>query len=136
MSPRLIIVSNRVVAPEEADSSLADEMAATVKAAKAARKASNFKSFSWIGYAVFRENYPQSEFDKVQYEGWTEGLNFTEEKKKADNELVPELRALVQPGDLEFNELAFQTAFVGTQLPLELSRKRIEVLPGALDVMV
>jgi hypothetical protein len=33
MSPRLIIVSNRVVAPEEADSSLADEMAATVKAA-------------------------------------------------------------------------------------------------------
>ena len=33
MSPRLIIVSNRVVAPEEADSSLADELAATVKAA-------------------------------------------------------------------------------------------------------
>src|ERR1700735_2925626 len=30
---------------------------ATVKAAKAARKAPNFKSFSWIGYAVFRENY-------------------------------------------------------------------------------
>lgn len=103
-------------------------LAATVKAAKAARKASNFKSFSWIGYAVFRENYPQSEFDKVQYESWTQGLNFTEEKKKADNELVPDLRALVQPGDLEFNELAFQTAFVGTQLPLELSRKRIEVL--------
>jgi nicotinamidase-related amidase len=103
-------------------------LAATVKVAQAARKASNFKSFSWIGYAVFRENYPQSEFDKVQYESWTQGLNFSEEKKKADNELVPELRALVQPGDNEFNELAFQTAFVGTQLPLELSRKRIEVL--------
>jgi nicotinamidase-related amidase len=103
-------------------------LAATVKVAKAARKASNFRSFSWIGYEVFREKYPQSEFDKVQYESWTQGLNFTEEKKKADNELVPELRALVQPGDLEFNELAFQTAFVGTQLPLELSRKRIEVL--------
>ena len=41
---------------------------------------------------------------------------------------MPELRALVQPGDLEFNELAFQTAFVGTQLPLELARKRIEVI--------
>ena len=103
-------------------------LAATVKVAKAARKASNFKSFSWIGYEVFREKYPQSEFDRVQYESWTQGLDFTEEKKKADNELVPELRALVQPGDLEFNELAFQTAFVGTQLPLELSRKRIEVL--------
>lgn len=103
-------------------------LAATVKAVKAARKAPNFRSFSWIGYAVFRETYPQSEFDKVQYEGWVRNLNFSEEKKKADNELVPDLRALVQPGDLEFNELALQTAFVGTQLPLELSRKRIEVL--------
>lgn len=101
---------------------------ATVKAANAARKAPNFVSFSWIGYAVFRENYPQSEFDKVQYETWVEGLDFSPEKKKADNELVDELRALVRPGDLEFNELALQTAFVGTQLPLELSRKRIEVI--------
>jgi nicotinamidase-related amidase len=101
---------------------------ATVKAAVAARKAPNFVSFSWVGYAVFREDYPQSEFDKVQYQSWVEGLNFTPEKKKADNELVDELRALVKPGDLEFNELAFQTAFVGTQLPLELSRKRIEVI--------
>lgn len=103
-------------------------LAATIKVVNAARKASNFKSFNWIGYEVFRENYPQSEFDKVQYESWTGALNFSPEKKKADNELVPELRALVRPGDLEFNELALQTAFAGTQLPLELSRKRIEVL--------
>lgn len=103
-------------------------LAATVRVVNAARKASNFKSFNWIGYEVFRENYPQSEFDKVQYESWTGALDFSPEKKKADNELVPELRELVRPGDLEFNELAFQTAFVGTQLPLELSRKRIEVL--------
>lgn len=101
---------------------------ATVKAATAARKASNFRTFSWIGYEVFRETYPQSEFDKVQYASWVEGLNFTPEQKKHDNDLVKELRDLVQPGDLEFNELAFQTAFVGTQLPLELSRKRIEVI--------
>ena len=64
-------------------------LAATVKVAKAARKASNFKSLSWIGYEVFREKYPQSEFDRVQYESWTQGLDFTEEKKKADNELRP-----------------------------------------------
>ena len=37
---------------------------ATVKAAGAARKAPNFKSFSWVGYEVFREKYPQSEFDR------------------------------------------------------------------------
>jgi nicotinamidase-related amidase len=101
---------------------------ATIKVVEAARKASNFKSFSWVGYSVFRENYPQSIFDKVQYETWVEGLKFDDAKKKADNELVDELKALVQPGDLQFNELALQTAFVGTELPLELSRKRIEAI--------
>lgn len=101
---------------------------ATIKVVEAARKASNFVSFSWIGYSVFRENYPQTIFDKVQYETWIEGLNFTDEQKEKDNELVDELKALVRPGDLQFNELALQTAFVGTQLPLELARKRVEVI--------
>ena len=101
---------------------------ATIKVVNAARAAKNFASFSWIGYEVFRENYPQSSFDKVQYETWIEGLNFSPEKKKADNELVDELKALVQPGDLQFNELALQSSFIGTQLPLELSRKRVEVI--------
>ena len=101
---------------------------ATVKVVNAARKASNFKSFNWIGYEVFRENYPQSDFDRVQYGSWTKGLNFTPEMKRQDNELVGELRALVRPGDNEFNELALQTAFAGTQLPLELGRKRIQTI--------
>ncbi len=55
-------------------------------------------------------------------------MNCTPDKKKADNDLVDELRALVKPGDLEFNELGLQTAFIGTQLPLELSRKKVEVI--------
>jgi hypothetical protein len=76
----------------------------------------------------FREGYPQSVFDKVQYETWTQGLDFTPEMKRKDNELPDPLRALVRPGDNEFNELALQTAFIGTQMPLELSRKRIEVV--------
>jgi nicotinamidase-related amidase len=101
---------------------------ATVKVVTAARKATNFKSFNWIGYEVFRENYPQSDFDRVQYASWVKGLNFTPDMKKQDNELVGELRALVRPGDNEFNELALQTAFAGTQLPLELARKRIQTI--------
>jgi nicotinamidase-related amidase len=101
---------------------------ATVKVVNAARKAGNFKSFNWIGYEVFRENYPQSDFDRVQYAGWVKGLNFTSEMRKRDNELVGELRALVRPDDNEFNELALQTAFAGTQLPLELARKRIQTI--------
>ena len=101
---------------------------ATVKAAEAARKSKNFVSFNWIGYEVFRESYPQSIFDKVQYQSWTENLNFTPEMKRKDNELAEPLKALVRPGDNEFNEMALQTAFVGTMLPLELSRKRVEVI--------
>jgi nicotinamidase-related amidase len=101
---------------------------ATIKVVNAARQAGNFRSFSWIGYEVFRESYPQTIFDKVQYESWTGSLDWPPEKKKADNELVDELAALVRPGDLRFNELALQSSFVGTQLPLELSRKRIEAV--------
>ena len=101
---------------------------ATIKAVQAARAARNFKSFSWIGYEVFRQGYPQSDFDRVQYDSWTGTLDWPIEKQKADNELVDELAALVRPGDLQFNELALQSSFVGTQLPLELSRKRIETI--------
>lgn len=102
---------------------------ATVKVAQAARAAGNFKTFAWIGYEVFRETYPQSEFDAAQYASWIKGKeDWSPEKKKADNDLVAELRALVQPGDLEFNEQALQTAFVGTTLPLDLARKGIKTI--------
>jgi nicotinamidase-related amidase len=102
---------------------------ATVKVASAARKAGNFKTFAWIGYEVFRESYPQSEFDRVQYASWIAGKeNWPAEKKKRDNDLVDELKALVRPGDLEFNELALQTAFVGTSLPLTLARQNVKTI--------
>lgn len=101
---------------------------ATIKVVKAARKASNFVSFSWIGYNIYREDYPKTVFDQVQYETWIENLQVTEEKIKWDNELVDELEELVEPKDLQFHECALQTAFVGTQLPLELARKQVEVI--------
>jgi nicotinamidase-related amidase len=101
---------------------------ATVKVAEAARKAGNFKSFNWLGYSIFREDYPQSDFDRVQYASWTKSLNYTQEMKDKDNELAVALKALVEPGDNEYKEMALQTAFFGTTLPLELSRKKIEVI--------
>lgn len=101
---------------------------ATIKVVQAARKASNFVSFSWVGYNIYRDDYPKNIFDKVQYETWTEGIEVTEEKIRWDNELVDELKELVEPTDLEFHECALQTAFVGTQLPLELARKKVEVI--------
>ncbi|MDF7641807.1 cysteine hydrolase [Klebsiella variicola] len=101
---------------------------ATIKVVHAARKAANFISFNWIGYEVFRQHYPMNEFDKAQFGLWTKGLNWTEEQQSRDAELVEELRALVRPGDNEFFEKALQTAFIGTQMPLELSHKRVEVI--------
>ncbi len=102
---------------------------AAVKVAKAARTKPNFKTFAWVGYEVFRQDYPQSDFDKAQYASWIKGIeDWPSEKQAKDNELAAPLAELRQPGDLEFNELALQTAFVGTQFPLELARKRIQVI--------
>ena len=101
---------------------------ATVKVVEAARKKDNFISFNWIGYEVFRQDYPQNDFDRVQYASWTKGLNWSPEQQARDNDLVGELRALVRPGDNEFNERAHQTAFIGTTMPLELTRKKIQTI--------
>ncbi|MCL3861659.1 cysteine hydrolase [Actinotalea sp. K2] len=101
---------------------------ATVTAVQAARRAPSFVSFNWIGYSVFRDRYPQSDFDRAQYASWTGHLDATPEQIAWDDELAPELRELVRPGDNELYEKALQTAFVGTDLPLELARKRVEVV--------
>ena len=83
MSPRLIIVSNRVVAPEEADSSLADEMAATVKAAL---KNQNGMWFGWSGkmtdqpaseprtHQVNKLTYAQIDLSKSDIQEYCDGL--------------------------------------------------------------
>lgn len=101
---------------------------ATVKVAKAARSAPNFVSFNWIGFSVFRDDYPKTDFDRAQYDGWTGHIDATPEQIAWDDELVGDLRELVQPGDNELYEKALQTAFVGTDLPGALSRKRVEVV--------
>src|ERR1700683_178963 len=83
MSPRLIIVSNRAVAPEEADSSLADEMAATVKAAL---KNQNGMWFGWSGkmtdqpaseprtHQVNKVTYAQIDLSKSDIQEYCNGL--------------------------------------------------------------
>lgn len=101
---------------------------ATLKVLAAARKAENFISFNWVGYTLFRDDYPQTEFDKAQFDSFTSHREFTSEEQEWDNALVDELRAEVRPGDNELFERAHQTAFIGTNLPLEFARKRVEVV--------
>lgn len=107
---------------------LRGSLVATVKSVTAARKAANFRSFNWIGFTVFRDDYPKTDFDRVQYRGWTGHIDATPEQIAWDDALVGELRDLVQPGDNELYEKALQTAFVGTDLPGTLNRQRIEVV--------
>lgn len=101
---------------------------ATIKVAKAARARSNFVSFNWIGYTVFRDDYPQTVFDAAQYHTWTGHIDATPEQRAWDDAIVDDLRELIQPGDNEFYEKALQTAFTGTDLPITLARKKVEVL--------
>jgi nicotinamidase-related amidase len=101
---------------------------ATIKVVKAARQAPNFVSFNWVGYTVFRDQYPQTCFDAAQYNSWTGHIDATPEQVAWDDALVDELRELVEPGDTELYEKALQTAFVGTDLPIQLARKKVEVI--------
>ena len=47
---------------------LRGSLEATVKSVLAAQAAENFASFNWIGDTAFRQDYPQTEFDRVQYD--------------------------------------------------------------------
>src|SRR5690606_28155310 len=44
---------------------LRGSLEATVRSVEAARARDNFVSFNWVGYSVFRQDYPQTEFDRV-----------------------------------------------------------------------
>lgn len=93
----------------------------TIKVAIAARQAG--AKFFWIGYDVFRQNYPKTPLDEAQYRTWYEPFkDWTEEQKRWDGELVDELKALQQPEDVEFFETAHQSSFIGTTLPLYLNK--------------
>ncbi len=101
----------------------------TVKVAKACREA-NMKFF-WIGYDVFREDYPKTILDEAQYGFWSKSFNssaMTEEQKKWDVDLVDELKDIALPEDEEFFEYAHQSSFVGTPLKLMLERAGIKVI--------
>lgn len=101
----------------------------TVKVAKTCREAG--MQFFWIGYDVFREDYPMTELDKAQYGYWSEIFKssaMSKEEKQWDVELVDELKEVAQPEDAEFFEYAHQSSFVGTPLKLMLERAGIKTI--------
>lgn len=99
----------------------------TVAVARAARETG--ARFFWIGYDIFRGDYPKTAMDASQYASWEEPFgDWDAEKRVWDGELTPELKALVEPGDLEMKEVALQSSFVGTSLEMHLRREGVETL--------
>ena len=101
----------------------------TIKVANACREAN--MQFFWIGYDVFREDYPMTALDKAQYGSWSDAFdsqNKTAKYKKWDGELVDELKEISLPSDAEFFEYAHQSSFVGTPLKLMLERAGVKTI--------
>ena len=101
----------------------------TVKMAKSCLEED--MKFFWIGYDVFREDYPKTELDEAQYGHWSKIFNsdkMSKEEKAWDVDLVGELRELVEPQDEEFFEYAHQCSFVGTPFKLMLERANIKTI--------
>tara|TARA_R110002049_G_scaffold2743_5_gene21207 strand:- start:99432 stop:100142 length:711 start_codon:yes stop_codon:yes gene_type:complete len=101
----------------------------TIKVAKACRNAD--MKFFWIGYNVFRDDYPMTPLDEAQYGLWNKDFKasqMTAEEKAWDIALVDELKEISQPEDQEFLEFAHQSSFVGTPLKLMLERAGIKTI--------
>jgi nicotinamidase-related amidase len=101
----------------------------TIKVAKACREQGH--RFYWIDYDIFRKahGYPMTLMDEAQYDFWDQAAKGKDEEYLTwDGELVDDLKALVRSGDECFKELALESSFCGTQLPLSLARHGIKTL--------
>lgn len=85
--------------------------------------------FAWVGYEIFRSGYPQNPMDAAQFSTWEKPFaEWSAQKRTWDGELTPALRELVEPGDLELNEVGLQSSFIGTSLDAYLKREGIRTL--------
>ena len=76
----------------------------------------------WTKYRIFRQEYPQSPMDKVQYDHWASHYpGWTEEQKQWDWKPVEEIAALMKPGEPEIYYTSLGNVFLGTMLPAYLN---------------
>ncbi len=76
----------------------------------------------WTKYRIFREQYPQSPMDKIQYDFWASHYpGWTEEQKQWDWQPVDEIKALMRPDDPEVYYASLGNVFLGTMLPAYLN---------------
>jgi nicotinamidase-related amidase len=92
----------------------------TVKLVHAARR--HGVRMVWTKYRIFRQEYPQSPMDKIQYDFWASHYpDWTEERKQWDWRPVEEIAALMRPGEPEVYYTSLGNVFLGTMLPAYLN---------------
>lgn len=76
----------------------------------------------WFRYEIFRKHYPQTPMDTVQYRHWEESKPpLTDEQKIWDADLIPEIKALMRPDDVDMLYTSLTNVFLGTPLPTQLT---------------
>ena len=92
----------------------------TIKLVHACRAVGN--RMIWTKYRIFRQEYPQSPMDKVQYDYWASHYpQWTEDQKQKDWQPVEEIRQLMRPEDVEIYYTSLGNVFLGTMLPAYLN---------------
>jgi nicotinamidase-related amidase len=94
--------------------------------AASARKAS--LPFFWLRYDRFiGEKQPASELDRVQYRYWNRGYPGDDARKQWESDLVPEVKAILQPDDVTLVYPGW-SIFTGTGLDRWLTQLSVRVL--------
>jgi len=92
----------------------------TVKLVHAARQSG--VRMVWTKYRIFRQEYPQSPMDKVQYDFWASHYpDWSDEQKQWDWQPVEEIKSLMRAGEPEIYYTSLGNVFLGTMLPAYLN---------------
>ncbi|KAA3632809.1 MAG: cysteine hydrolase [Proteobacteria bacterium] len=70
----------------------------------------------WFRYEFFRDNYPATPMDEVQYRYLFGDMDWSEERKRWDSQLCDEMKAVKEPEDIEIVYRSFGNIFLGTPL--------------------
>jgi nicotinamidase-related amidase len=84
-------------------------------------RAANIKMI-WFRYEIFRDQYPATLMDAAQYSFWEKSKPpLTAAQKKWDAEYIEEIKALIQPSDVDMLYTSLTNVFLGTPLQTQLS---------------
>jgi nicotinamidase-related amidase len=92
----------------------------TIRLAHACRAAQ--VKIVWFRYEIFRGRYPATPMDAAQYRYWEESKPpLTAAQRTWDAEYIDEVKALIEPGDMDMLYMSLTNVFIGTPLQMQPS---------------